>query len=146
MSKVKSSIRFGGSKVFLIVFTFIILNGIEGFAPSSFAQFNKFITSTIAINDSNCVFDLGTRKLAAVIMPATVTAATFTVYTTDDTIGTETWYPVYYEDAALTVTATDGKMIGLKPVAVNQLMRFVRLVGNVKEAAARTLKIVWTNF
>lgn len=110
------------------------------------AQFNKFTIATIDSADSNVVVDLGTRKLAAVIMPSTVTAATFTVYTTDDTTGTETWYPVYYDDAQLTITATDGKMIGVKPAAVNQLMRYLKLVGDVKEADERTLKIVWTNF
>lgn len=116
------------------------------FAGTAQAQFNKFEIVAIDSADSNLVYDLGTRKLAAVIMPATVTATTFTVYTTDDTTGTETWYPVYYDDAALTIAATDGKMVGVKPVAVNQLMRYLKLVGNVKEADDRSLKIVWTNF
>lgn len=126
------------------VLIFLLLSFI--FISTAEAQFNRTIDATIAINDSNCVFDLGTRKLAAVIMPATVTAATFAVQTTDDTTGTETWYPVYYDGSAVTITATDGKMMGVPPVQINQLMRYVRLVGNVKEAAARTLKIVWTNF
>ena len=131
------------ARIFLILFTscFLLLTS------SGFSQFNFIHTGvdTISANDSTFTVDSKGYKLAAVIMPSTVTAATFTILTSATNVDS-TFKVVNYEDTDLTITAADGEQCGVAPNKVNQLLRYVKFRGNVKEAAKRTMYVIFTNF
>jgi len=115
--------------------------------PTAYGQFNFIHTGvdTISASDSTFTVDSKGYKLAAVIMPSTVTADTFTVLTSATNVDS-LFKVVNYENANLIVVGADGKQCGVSPDKVNQLLRYIRFRGNVKEAAKRTMYVVFTNF
>jgi hypothetical protein len=126
--------------VFIASFVFLLSSHI-------FSQFNFIHTGvdTISASDSTFTVDSKGYKLAAVIMPSTVTADTFTVLTSATNVDS-LYKVVNYENANLIVVGADGKQCGVSPDKVNQLLRYIRFRGNIKEAAKRTMYVVFTNF
>ncbi len=114
MSKVKCQM----SKIFLIALCALL------FAPNAFSQFNFISTSvdTISANDSTYKVDTKGYKLAALILPATVTATKFTILTSATNVDSM-FKVVEYDGAEVEITASDGKQCGVAPVKVNQQLR-----------------------
>lgn len=137
-----------GNKQYAIGRYFIVLLLTAYFLlPATFAQFNFIHTGvdTISANDSVFTVDSKGYKLAAIIMPSTVTATSFTILTSASNVDS-TFKVVNYEDTDLTITAADGEQCGVAPTKVNQLLRYIRFRGDVKEDAKRTMYTVFTNF
>lgn len=129
------------SKIILIT-AFVL----TAFVQLSYAQFNITTTATIDSADSlSTVVDLGTHKLAAVIFPSTITAASFVILTAKDTAAAS-FKVVQYDGTDISLIGSDGKQNGLKPVEVNQLLRYVKVRGASAEADDRTITFVLTNF
>lgn len=126
-------------KIILMLVVVFVLAG------SGLAQFNIAEADTISASDSIATYDLRHLKLAAIIMDTAMTATTFTIYTSDENVDT-TYKAVQYDGSDITLTVTADKQCGLKPVAINQLMRYVKIVGDASEAIKRNIKWVTTSF
>ena len=87
--------------------------------------------------------DVGAALFIAVQMPAAFTGATFTFHGSNEAGGT---YAEIVDDAgaAISVTATDAKNIGLSSAIMAKLsaFRFLKIVSAGAEAAARTFKLI----
>lgn len=139
MEKLKSKGQRAKSIAFLMLFFLI-------FSFNSLAQFNIAEQDTISNADSVATYDLQDYKLAGIILPATVTATTFTLLTADVDTAYSGYKVVQYDGSDVTITASDGKYCMIKPVQSNGLLRYVMIRGNVKEAAKRTFYWVKTRF
>lgn len=106
---------------------------------------NPFIiTSAIDSTASvGTIVDLHGYKLLAVRFPSTFTGATVTIQTSYDSTNFKT---VQYDGADVSLTASDGKQCGIKPVEVNQLLRYIRIVSATAEADDRVIEIVVGRF
>lgn len=130
------------SKIILLITAFVMTACVQ----SNYAQFNTTVTAAIDSADSlSAVVDLGTHKLAAVIFPSTITAASFVILTAKDTAAAS-FKVVQYDGTDLSITGSDGKQNGLKPVEVNQLLRYIKIRGASAEADSRIITFVLTNF
>ena len=129
----------------LIIFFTMLIVILSLSKYETFAQFNTRDTVSIPASDSlSYTFDLTHNKLAAIEFPATFQGSTVSIWTAIHP--DSTFHLVQYDGSDISVTATDGKQCGIKPVEANQLLRYVKFKSDSTESAIRLLRIIKTSF
>jgi len=153
MKKIKIALSF--KLLALLVMSFVILSGVEGYA-----QFTTDRDTLVIVSGDSCTYyyedgdttagyDLNGKILVGVDFDSTSawTAATFSIYTSAtynedaDTSGGSPydWKLVNYDGTAYTLTPETGAINYLNLDKVRGLKRYIRFVGNEAEAAPRKL-------
>ena len=153
MKKIKIALSF--KLLALLVMSFVILSGVEGYA-----QFTTGNDTLVIVSGDSCTYyyedgdttagyDLNGKILVGVDFDTTAawTAATFSIYTSAtynadaDTSGGSPydWKAVNYEGDAYTFTPETKAINILKPQLIYALKRYIMFVGASAEAAPRKL-------